>query len=314
MADTVGLSTKMSLYTVGAWDTAHPGGTGDQMAFVSETLTQTWQEIMKNALVGSGGREPSDQGNEIVAGNTIHELDYDNFDPFFEMFFGQVSTRTFEFTNDNVSKWYWNEFEKSVERWRFGASKMNTMKISGPNEGLVMLECGHHCRTLSRVATAFAATAPTVTGRVLFKQLTFRIADQVDALGSGDVVPIESFELNMSRNFKVDDYVGGSVYAVEPVPAEFREVTLNFSMPRYAANTIQGWKQANTKLQADITFAGGASGGIVISIPELRIPEGFDANIEGAGPLKQAGALRAFKNVYNTPMAAITDEVKIVFS
>jgi len=313
MADTVGLSTKMSLYSVGSWTASHPGGTGDQMPFNSETLTQTLEEVQRNALLGYGGREPSEQGNEMNAGATIHELDYANFDPFFEMFFGQVSTRTFELTDDNVSKWYWLEFEKKVERWRFGACKMNSLRIYGPEEGKVMIECTHVPRALSRSATAFAATAPTVTGRVLFKQLQFRLADQVDALSAGDEIKIGSFELNMTRNFVTDTFESHGAYADEAIPNDFREVTLNFSVPRYAANTIQGWKSGGTPLQATLYFDGGASGDFFIQIPEIRIPEGFNANIEGPGPLKQEGAVKCFRNIYNASMG-VSNEVKITFT
>jgi hypothetical protein len=299
MADALGHLSKMSIYDVGTWETAHPGGQGDTVHFVSEGLTEEYERLERLGLVGSGGAEPSDQGNVEVTGTTLHELDYVNFLIFFKYWFADTSS-PYDVSDDTVPYYYWIELEKQVERWRFGPCKLNKITLRGPQDGKVMMELEHTCRQCIRTGTAFNGDTMGSMARVLFKQLEFRIADQVDAIGSGDVVKIESFELVMPRNMKTDDYgskdsSGDAIYKIEPVPADFREITQSLVVPRYAANTFQGWKQNDTPLMGDLSFVNGANM-LLFQLPELRITEGFNANVEGPAPLRQEGALRAYKS------------------
>jgi hypothetical protein len=318
MADALGHLSKMTIQTCAGWTTAFPAGTGDWMPFDSEGMTEQYEEIEHNDLLGYGGREPSDHGNVNIVGSTIHELDYDNFDPLFEAAMGQVSTRTFAPTNDHVGKYYWIEFDKQVERWQYGACKANKIVIRGPeNNGLVVMEVEHYGRLLIRDSDALVVGALTSSSKVLFKNLDFRIGDYVDALAGGDSVKISSFELTFERNFKKDDFTNNTtgIYCEEPVPGDWRNVTLSLEIPRYNTTNdlFADWKQAGTGLQASFTFTG-TGGTLLISLPEMRIFSGFDMPIEGPAPLVQSGELVCYRNISNVPLAAITQELSITFA
>lgn len=297
MADALGHLSLMGIRSgIATWATAY-SAVDTPIPFNSEGLTQAYEEIEKNALMGSGAKEPSDQGNLEVVGPTTHELDFNNFDKLLEAIFGTVSTRTFTITDDTLAKYYWVEFEKQVERWRFGACKANKLTISGEKGGIIMATFEHVARLCNRVGTAYPLSAPTNVDRMLFEHLQFRLGDQTDALAAGDKMQIDSFEFALERALKTDDYVNNTdgIYKVEPVPEDMRKVTFSVSFPRYAANTLQGWKDNNTPLQADLLFTR-SSETFKLELPELRITEGFNANIEGTGPIRQEGTFRAFKS------------------
>lgn len=313
MADALGHNSILGLRTdTAGWDSAY-ATVNVACHSNSEGIAETYDRIEKNALIGKGGREPSEQGNVGVIGQTTHELDYNNFDWFFEALFGQVSTRAFELTDDHVGKYYWMEWDKGVTGWRYGAAKAAKMTISGEKNGLIMLSMDHVCRSHAKGAAAGIA-APSNMNRVLFSNGVFRIADQADALAGGDAIGWESFEIVIDRMYKADDYTNEQIYAIEPVPGDFREVSMSFAIPRYEAaiDDIVTWKGADTPLQADLTFTRGAET-FVLELPELRVTDGFGVNIDGPAPLRQEGSLRAFLNQDNAYMS-INNEIKATFT
>ena len=115
---------------------------------------------------------------------------------------------------------------------------------------------------------------------------------------------------------KTDDYesknvLGDAIYKVEPVPADFRDVEFKITLNRYAAATLQDWKENGTDLQGDLTFTGAANS-MLIQLPHLEIYSGFDANVEGPAPLTQTGVLKAKKS--SNAFMYTGNEVRITFS
>lgn len=297
MADALGFMGKMGLAAAAAWDSAYSATGMAVIPFMSESLTPSWERIADQALVGSGGQYPSDQGVFGAPGSTKHPLDYNNFTALFEAVLGAEAGGVVTI-EDRLAVFNWLELEKTVSRHRFGAAVATKMTLSGQQKGQVELEVEWAPRSFDNNSAVFpaGATGPATMNKVRFQDLVFRIGDQADALASGDRVEIESFEITFDRKMKIDDYVARAANAqlpIQPVEDEKRECGFKFKLPRYAADTIIDWKEADTALQADFVFTRGAES-LTVELPEVRITEGFDAPIEGASHLTLEGSLEAY--------------------
>ena len=92
MPDATGILSQMGIKDVAAWITAY-AAVDELIPFDSETLTQNFTRLPDDSLVGSAGRAPSLQGVQACAGQTVHRMDYNNFDTIFETTFGAVASR-----------------------------------------------------------------------------------------------------------------------------------------------------------------------------------------------------------------------------
>jgi len=297
MADSIGLKAKMGIKEVVSWASSY-AAVDDPIPFTDENIIENWERIQKQALLGYGGREKSDQGNRVVQGTTNHELDYDNFIPIIEHIMGAESAGVITI-EDQLAKYLFIEIEKQVSRFRAGPSKGKKFTIKGDAGDNIKLACEWHCRKVERSATAFPAIAPAAADRLLFSQMVFRIGDQANALTSGDAVGLASFELEFDRQMHTGDYASDATTpkeTLDPIEGDFRTCMLKIKIPRYAADTFATWKAADTSLQADLTFTGPSAKGFLIQLPELKITEGFDAPVGGPGPLTLEGSLEAYRS------------------
>lgn len=313
MSTGLGFLSKCGIKTGIAWDDAW-AAVDTMIPFSDESIIKTIQRVDSIALEGKAGKRVGKQGLIEVAGALNGDLDYYNWGGILEAALGTDTAGVYTFADSNT-KIIRMEFEKSVSRWRIKSAKVNKMTISG-NKGeslkiaLDIIGMGH-----SRSATAFPSLSLSNYSQVMFSDSNgyIRIGNQDDALDAGDNIGLESFSLEITNNFKTDDYTNEGQNLLDPLRNDFREVMFNFKIPRYSADTFQDWKDGGTLLQAALYFTDGTKT-FLIEIPEFKIHEGFNANIGGGNILTQEGGNPCYRNSSNTPMTAITDEARITIT
>jgi len=310
----------MGIKTVGSWATAY-SAVDVLIPFGSESLVQGYTMIPDESLVGSAGQDPSSQGVQAITGQTVHRLDYNNFDALLSMFFGTLAGRVLTLSEDTLLKWLWIELEKTTSRWRFGACKATKILLTGEKDGLVMLTVDWICRDLDRNATAFPSIS-TVGARnhVRFEDLQF----QLDSVAggppaAGDTFRIESFELELDNALVADDYASKSQtspeekYALEPVPNGKRACSFKFKVPRYSTDAdVIAYKETDTAFQARMLFTRSAET-MLIELPHLKINEGVDAPVTGAERIQNDVSCIAFKPESGNPLYT-GNEVRVTFT
>lgn len=289
-------------------------------AFLSESLTANYDRIDDDSLEGYGARGPSYQGNQVVQGDTEHYWDY-GADAIIPACMG-IHTGTVLTVGEVLSeaactanKYFGIEFAKGGARnHHFFPAMVTKFTLSGEKGGLIKLVASWAARQFSSVVAA-AITKPTAINRVKFDQMVFRVGDQVNALEAVDSVAIESFEISFDRSMKPDDYSTNATLPRQPLePKEnaFRATTLKIKVPRYASDALLSCRDNDTPLQADLTWAGGGTKAKLIQLPELRITEGFDANVGGAEVMTLEGTLAAYRG--GTAFMYVGNEMKITYT
>ena len=322
MPDATGILSKMGIKDVAAWATAY-AAVDELIPFDSETLTQQFTRLPDDSLVGSAGRAPSLQGVQACAGQTVHRLDYNNFNTIFENTFGKVTGTVFEFESPEsiLAKYAWLEFEKTTSRWRFGAAKITKITITGEKDGIVMLTVDWLCRDIDRNAAAFPSiSTPGARNLVRFEDLTCRFETITSGPpGGADEKRVESFELELDRVLVEDDYASKGVvpteekFPLEPIPNGFRVTTFKIKLPRYDSDSdFISWKEADTPIQADLTFARGGET-FVLDLPDLRITEGGDPLISGPERLQNELTFEVNKPESTNPLYT-AGEVRATFT
>jgi hypothetical protein len=318
MADALGFLSKMGYSPLGAWGSAYTASAAI-MPFLSETLSSKFDLLENESLQGSGGKLPGDQGVETIAGSTEHHLNYNSLDVFIAMVIGGSAGGVLTVVDDSslaawtASKFQLLEFDKQVKRHRFWACKANKFTISGEKDKYCKIAIDWFAKNFDPVDTAFPTLAQPANVIVNFDDLVFRIGDQGDALASGDVLGLESFELVFDRAYKADDYQSDATapkQPLEPVGNDWRVCELTIKVPRFNSANLTGWKDLNTALQADLMFTGPSTYTKQIQLPELRIESGFDANIGGPGILTLDGKLKAYRSSSGNPMY-VGNEIRI---
>ena len=297
MADAGGFKAKLGVKLgLADWNAAYSAPTA-LVPFNSESMSVSFDRMEDNSLLGTASRPVSEQGLLHVTGETVHTLDYNNFDALLEGVMGNNAARVFTVSDDDLPKYLCLEVEKFLNRHRFYPAKLDKMVVAGKAGEFVMVTYVWAVRKRDVSGTAFPAIALTgAQNRVRFADLAFRLGDQVDALTGGDAIPISGFELEFSRNLKVDDYATGATpkEVLEPVPGDWRACNLKLTIPRFnsGVTNLVTWKDSDTPLQATLTFTRGVEL-FAIELPNLRIVDGFDVPISGPGPVTMEGTLQA---------------------
>ncbi|MBU8914215.1 MAG: hypothetical protein KOO61_09345, partial [Spirochaetales bacterium] len=214
MADALGFLGKMGMAPIATWDTVYSATSMAVIPILSESISANWERIKDEALIGSGGQLPSDQGVFGAPGSTKHPLDYNNFLALFEAVLGAEAGGVVTI-EDCLDIFKWLEFEKSVSRHRFGAAVAKKIVIAGSQKGQVTVEVEWACKSFDNNVAVFpaGASAPAAMTKVRFQDLVFRIGDQANSLASGDAMEISEFEISFDRNMKDDDYVARAANA-----------------------------------------------------------------------------------------------------
>jgi len=315
MATGKGVLTQCGISTPASWG-ASWAAVDTAIPFDEEGIEEAIEVLEDAALEGKAGKRAPDQGLIKIAGSLSGDLDYYNWGSLIKAAMGAESGGVYTLS-DELDEMRRIEFDKGVSRHRLDSFKVEQMIISGEKGKILRIQFDIVGHQASRSATAFPSISCTNRSRVKYSVSStnslIRIANQDDALAAGDAVGWESFKLTLKNNLNPDDATNESPYALEPVRDGFREVSLDIKIPRYTADTYNTWKTTPTLLQADLYFTDGTKT-FKIEIPELKILNGFDMNIPGPGVIVQEGTLGCYRNLNNTPMAAITDEFRITIT
>lgn len=305
-----GVLGKCGCGSVSSWGDSWSAVT-DLLPFKSEGIEKTIEKIENMSLQGVGGKIKADQGLIRVGGDLPGHLDYANWGKVLEAALGSVAAGVYSIQDTNA-KIIRLEFEKSISRWRLGSVKIEELRIRGIKDGEVEINTNLIVQDIARSATAFPAISISNHSRVLFNDGTFRVGDNANALGSGDAIGLEEFELILKRGFKEDDFTNEAQTVLVPVENGFREASLRIKLPRYESDAWTDWKDAATDLQGDLSFTDG-SNTFLIQLPQMLIFEGFDNPVSGPGIIPQEGTLQCYRRTDNSYMS-VDEEFKITIS
>jgi hypothetical protein len=316
MADGGGFGAKMGVRTLAGWGSAYAAPTA-LIPFTKETLSKVAIRIEDESLVGTASRGASVEGGWTVGGTTEHMLDYNNFDTLFELAMGAVASRVFTISDDDLPKFGLVEFEKTIQRHRYYPLKVSGFTISGQANQPVKITYKYVIRKRDLSGTAFPAIAtPGARNLVQFAHLNFQIGDQADALAGGDGIGIASFEIEFDRQLKTDDYESSTTpkEILEAVPGDWRVGNIKIATARYnAANAgLVTFKENDTPLQMKFLFSGSGETAL-FEFPNIRITEGFDAPVEGPGPMKLEGTFQSSPSLAGNPMY-VGNEMRATFT
>ena len=250
----------------------------DRIPFLSETLSEQIAFIEDDALVGTAGRNQLDLGPISYTGKINTELRYTQksgsyycgVDLLLALAMGgtpaYASSVTTLTLGESPSTAATIAINKQVAYWEFLSCYMNGFELTSKAGDFLHADFDVVAYNLLRTgttngATQFSNLAASGGKRVLFGDMTFRLGDTADALAAGDNIGIKDFKFSMKNNltgpqFSSPDnsatHTNGSL-TIQPVRNGFREVMLEFTLPRYESSgwgtQLETWKAAKTSLQ-----------------------------------------------------------------
>lgn len=303
-----------------SWSQAHQTETA-KLRILSESITEAYDKLRSQALLGYASQHEFEVGHVQVSGEIVTELCYDG-DPILEYCMGAVATRTYTFTAQ-LAKYFHLTIDRVTKVYKFAGVKVNSFTISGQaGEEPVKLTMNVTCRsvTVANAGTFASLSAPGAP--VLFPHLQASsvsgvwLGDQTDALATGDALPVKSFEISVDNALQADAKDSSDpLYVLDPLRNGVRVVTCKLGLARYLSTapttSLRGWKTAGTRLQAMLVLASG-SDSYTMYLPDCKISEGADFNVGGPAMIEGAITLEAYRNLHNTPMAAVTDQLQII--
>lgn len=316
-----GVQSQAGYAAATSWTQVHinssPVALTQKMRLVSESISESYDKLRSAALVGTAAEHEFVNGVCVISGEVVVELSY-NDDEILEYCMGSVAGGVYTLTSP-LSKVFHMTIDKGgVLRYYYAGCKVNSFTISGDGggESPVTLSMNITVREVSTGSALFPAlTAPNQP--VMFRDLSYAyIGDQANALGAGDMIPVKSFEISCDHALQTDAKDSTSaVYVLEPLNNGFRVVSIKLGLARYnTANNPTGsislWRSAGTRLQAQLSLVSGGDS-FTINIPEAKITSGGDWNVGGPGMISSDVTLGCYRNIHNTPMAAVVDQFSI---
>jgi hypothetical protein len=146
----------------------------------------------------------------------------------------------------------------------------------------------------------------------MFDQLTFRVGDLTDALGSGDDTSINNFTLTLNNNLATDHHYNVTTGEIlEAKRNGRRDVTFSFTLPRYEADTYIAFRDNDTKLQANLSFTDGTYTN-QIYLTTAKITD-IEANIADGSIVSHTVTMKCFRRdtTNNTHDTTTTEEFYI---
>lgn len=266
-----------------------------KVPFLSEDLTEQFDEILDNSLCGTAARTIGQQGTQIVEGGFDLHWRYTLNFLLMRHFFGTlladtpvVGTNTYQFDSNIDGNALTVAIEKTVSVWEFAGFKVDEMVISGnPTDGIQLDVDGFavDLDLASVINTTASLGALSLPGPFMtYQDMRFRIGDLVDALASPtDDIQIADFEITLARNLEATTV--NSQQRLEALENDFRDAELSFTIPRYCSNFFVTAHQNHTPLQADIFITDGTNSK-TIRMPKLIVLEA-PASVDGPGFIEQ---------------------------
>ena len=311
--------------------------------FTSESINKAIQQLESQYLDGNVGRRGLKNSVVSVLGTLECELvwDDDTGDPIgLERILRGVLGASARDSGNSLNQYktaaaiddiYTICFNKAVSNWEIVSAKFNTLTLAGESGGKGTLSTDIIGYNLLRTGDAGITNAiAAVTGlsntdqpeNLVFDDMVFRIADQANAIASGDQYKIDTFEVVVNNNLSEPEFSTiasghtNSLLTLEPVRNGQREVNLAITLPRYDSDQLFTWLNAGTALQADLKFTSGSYEYNVL-LPNIKIMGDPTANIGGAELVKPTFNIMALRNAgINTDMKfqdadVITDEIGV---
>lgn len=288
----------------------------ERFPFLSETLTDNFDQIPDEALEGKAGMRPHEQGIERAVGGFVGNWRYDTTQLLLQHFLGTLAAGQYTLDENLDDTGLTVAIQKTVDVWTFPGYKPSQVTISGDANGIVQIAAENGVAKQLVLAsgtntTGVLAALTNSAENVLFHEMTFQIANLDDHIAAGDAFSVSSFNLVINRNHAPADVNAQQV--LEPKEDGRRQVTLSFQLPRYSANTFVTWHRSNTPIQGRIYFTDGA-GTKEFLLPHGRVTSA-PPNIAGAGLVPVPVEITWYRNAgVNTnavtyDMNAITEEL-----
>lgn len=260
-----------------------------KICFISETLAENVKEVLDSSLCGSAARGLGQPGTKEVGGGFIFPLRTGLAVVPMEKFFGSFLTNTpgsgqntYSLVNSIDSIGYTVAIDKQVDVYEFAGYKAGTLTVSGtPTDGIRVTLANGFAKSLSLTSvlnTGVTLEALSEEGNILlFQDMVFRVADQVDALQSSDAINVTDFTVEINRQLQAIEV--NSHNRTEALENGFRESTLKFKVGQYDSDFFVNAHKAHTKLQFDMVITNGSSTKTIQS--PLLVVRDYKNNVSG---------------------------------
>lgn len=259
-----------------------------KIPYISESIKSQNNHVQDNSLCGPAARPASQQGTLIAEGGFEFHLRYQLAQEILQHFFGSflvdtpsVGTNTYSLDPSIDGDAVTLAIEKTVAVWEHTGYKASELTITGsPTDGIRIEVDGFAVDTdyASVINTSAVLSALPAPGDfMLFQDMTLRIGDQVDALAAADEFSISDFSLSINRQLSPTEV--NSFNRLEALENNFRETTLEITIPRYEVQTFIDFHTNHTQLQATLSFTDGVNTKTIL-IPNMLTME-FDAEVGG---------------------------------
>jgi len=287
----------------------------DRIPYLSESLSEQIAMIEDDALIGTAGRNALDKGPISLTGKIETELRYTQKSGSYFcgsdllVALAMAGTHTYASSvntlklGDSPAAFATIALNKQVAYWEYLSCYMDGFELSG--------KVGEHLRAdfdavaykllrsgTTNGSTEFAALAASGGKRVLFGDMTFRLGDTADALASGDNIGLKDFKLTLKNNLTGPQFSSpdnsathtDSGLTIQPVRNGFREVMLEFTLPRYESSgwgtQLETWKAAATALQfKGLSSIDSAAKRFELNCPHIII-EDIQSPVSGPGVIE----------------------------
>lgn len=331
-----GFASRCALGVESSWG----GGVAftELIPFMSESINRAIAQIQSQYLDGKAGSRSLKNSSISVVGALEGEMVFDEITGGIigieRLIRGALGSGTWDAVNsltqytlaDTISRSYTIGFNKQTSVWEIAGAKINSLTIAGSAGEPITFSVDIIGRNLLRTgdtgivnaAAAITGINPTnIPGQVYFDDLVFRLADQANALASGDQFSINSFELVINNN--LSDPTFGTIDSTntdidlthEPIRNDFREILLSMTMPRYTADTIFNWLKNATGLQADLLFTPAGGDLLSLFLPNMKVVGDPEASIGGASLIEPTFNFRCLRNAGTNSYLTLTDSTAI---
>jgi len=133
-----------------------------------------------------------------------------------------------------------------------------------------------------------------------FNDIKFYLADTVNAIANTDLFAISDFTININNNLSGAEQSTvensghtNSFWNIDPERNGMREVTVDFTLPRFESDTLLAWRDNQTDLQLRISSYKSASEYINFDFPSVRLTS-VESPVGGSGLLTQSCSAKAY--------------------
>lgn len=248
------------------------------LPFTSFTPKFEYAMIEDESIVGIAFPDLPVQGVHKVAGSLAAQVDIDSIEVLLEAALGSVSSQVYSCpTTKNVKSMSFVMLDE-VKTNKYAGVYLNSFMLESEAEGDLKVAADIiGWKAEVRDDTAFPAMSTEPGTRLVHHHACgsgtgyMRIGDQTDALAAGDNFTPESIAAGI--NWQFDHQYGNCQEPLIPLSgaAGRPEAVFNFTVPRHEADTLLGFRDNHTSLQAELLYYASASANLKIQIPNLVI-------------------------------------------